>query len=105
MSSWEQVDVAFDHQVFFWNIVQFFDGGYGTDVLDHLTQWAIPLLVSFNISHRPYSAFFGGDVGNTEGDTPSFDAANGAIARLKQQRLMARFTEDDWLGVLWMCIS
>ena len=35
---WEQWDRHFNHQKFYWNIVQFFDDGYGKETLDHITQ-------------------------------------------------------------------
>ncbi len=38
LPQWEQYDREFNNQLFFWNIVEFFDGGYGKEILDHFNR-------------------------------------------------------------------
>lgn len=33
--TWQRFDRAFDARRFYWNVVQFFEDGYGQDVLEH----------------------------------------------------------------------
>ncbi|KAJ3491445.1 hypothetical protein NLI96_g711 [Meripilus lineatus] len=68
--SWQRFDRAFDARQFYWNVVQFFEDGYGQDVLEY-----------YNLH------IFGSKQGRvTTPRVSSGPAVDSAIARLRRQR-------------------